>query len=335
MKYVLIGYYGYGNCGDSASLFKVKKLILSLDSNASFKVFHPFKSVDSSLVHRWSIVEVLKAFFWSDKIVFGGGSIFQNVTSAMSLYYYLFFILLGKLFKKKIILLSQGIGPVLGTFNQFLITFCLRFIDKISVRDDYSFSMFKLNTDKHILLSSDITLFNEKKVFQALVQDTSVGFAFKSSDIEHDILDNFNQYINSKFDLVNYYAFFPEQDIEVYNSIGIAASTVVQVSNLFNQDNIPLVKVMIVMRYHAAIWCALKGIPFVVLSSDPKLDSIAKRLEQEYVSIEDESFGHDMIIDKFNKVFDNFDGYQTKLLNNTDELIQLAEKHKELFYETI
>ena len=92
---------------------------------------------------------------------------------------------------------------------------------------------------------------------------------------------------------------------------------------------------MIVMRYHAAIWCALKGIPFVVLSSDPKLDSIAKRLEQEYVSIEDESFGHDMIIDKFNKVFDNFDGYQTKLLNNTDELIQLAEKHKELFYETI
>ena len=53
MKYVLVGYYGFGNCGDSASLYKVKKLILSLDHNAQFKVFYPKKSSCKTFINRW------------------------------------------------------------------------------------------------------------------------------------------------------------------------------------------------------------------------------------------------------------------------------------------
>ena len=335
MKYVLVGYYGFGNCGDSASLYKVKKLILSLDHNAQFKVFYPKKSSCKTFINRWSFFDIIKSFLWSDKIVFGGGSILQNTTSSLSLYYYLILILLGKLCKKKVVLLGQGIGPVAGTIDYALMSFCLKFVDKLSARDNYSFTIFKLNIKKSIVLSSDITLFNEKKILTSQVQDMSVGFALKPSFLDVTLLDQLHLHIKKTVDNSVYYTFFPEQDKQIYNDLGIVGSAQIQVKNLFNQDNLPKVKIMVVMRYHAAIWCALNGIPFLALATDPKLDSIAKSLEQEYVSLYD-VFDDDIVLKRqFDVLVANFDDYQAKLIQNIDQLIDLSEKHKELFYETV
>ncbi len=334
MNYFLIGYYGFGNSGDTASLFKVKKLILSIDTNADFKELHSSNINQQHLVYRWSFISIFKAIFWSDKIVFGGGSLLQNTTSSLSLYYYLSLILLCRMFGKPVIFLSQGIGPILGLFDQFLVTVFLKLVNKLSVRDQFSYSLFKLNVKQQIVLGSDITLFNEKKVFKPEVKDFSVGFALKPSHINDLFLRQIfiaSQYVSTK----QYcFAFFPKQDVGIYNMLGIAGSSVYQVTNLFNQANLPKPQIMVVMRYHAAIWAALNGIPFLAISTDPKLDSISKSLGQESYTIDNNEFNLNLFNTKLNHIFELFDDYQDKLVYNVEELIKLTENHKELFYET-
>jgi polysaccharide pyruvyl transferase WcaK-like protein len=169
-------------------------------------------------------------------------------------------------------------------------------------------------------------------VFKNDIDQLHIGLALKPDWVESSLLQQLYHVIQKQSEKMIYYAFFPSQDMAVYNQLGVVGSHVHVVQNLFYKDQLPKVKLMIVMRYHAAVWCALNGIPFIALSKDPKLDSISKSLGQEcflcYDSVAVASFNT-----LFNKVLLRLDHYTDIVVDKAKELIKQSEKHQELLHE--
>lgn len=140
-KVLISGYVGFSNFGDDAMLSVLVKHLkekgceitaLSSDVKATKEQFK------INALYYKSPASILKGILFSDIVISGGGNLIQNETSTMSLLYYLFIILLSKLFFKKVILFSQGIGPVRGFFQTLLSKLILKTADMITVRDVYS-----------------------------------------------------------------------------------------------------------------------------------------------------------------------------------------------------
>lgn len=140
-KVLISGYIGFSNFGDDALLsvlvnhLKEKKCnITALSSNPKL-TSETFKI--NSLYYK-KLSSILKGIRNSDIVISGGGNLLQNETSNLSLYYYLFIIFMSKLFGKKVVLFSQGIGPIKGFLPKLLTKLILKSADEIIVRDIYS-----------------------------------------------------------------------------------------------------------------------------------------------------------------------------------------------------
>ena len=141
-KIVLSGYFGFDNLGDEAILYSMVKgigaipdvEIVALSSNpektaAKFNI----KAVD-----RMKMSAVLREIRNCDLFISGGGSLLQDVTSKRSLIYYLTLLKIAKFFKKKVMIYSQGIGPVNDAKNRAHLTKVFKKLDEINVRDNES-----------------------------------------------------------------------------------------------------------------------------------------------------------------------------------------------------
>lgn len=147
MKALLVGYYGAGNLGDEILLAACLKFLSECTSVSSVCVLsenpektseqfserffkREFKALNKFLIH-----DLLLGISECDSVIFGGGSIFQSVTSFKSLFYYSCVLLWAKLLRKKIILLSQGIGPFKHIFSEYLAKMCFRSANFVGLRE--------------------------------------------------------------------------------------------------------------------------------------------------------------------------------------------------------
>ena len=140
-KVLISGYIGFSNFGDDALLSVLinhlkdnKHSITALSSNPDLTR----KEFGINAVKYKSIFDILKSILACDILISGGGNLFQNETSTRSLLYYAFIIFLAKFFFKKVVIYSQGIGPIDGFFPTFLTKNALKLADIITVRDVYS-----------------------------------------------------------------------------------------------------------------------------------------------------------------------------------------------------
>jgi len=134
MKKVLIsGYIGFNNFGDEAIFYTLcthlKMLNCTVEALSASNIYdiqtYPYKNP----------IKIIKAILNCDVLISGGGSLLQNKTSNFSLIYYLFIILIAKLFFKKVIIFAQGIEKINGKFYEFITKNVLKICDFISVRD--------------------------------------------------------------------------------------------------------------------------------------------------------------------------------------------------------
>lgn len=113
---VLAGYYGFENLGDELllevslgwlrGLGAVEPWVLSADPCGT-RERHGVRAIQ-----RWNPWAVAAALRGAGALVFGGGGIFQDATSARSLRYYLGLVRLAGLLRVPVILLGQGFGPL-------------------------------------------------------------------------------------------------------------------------------------------------------------------------------------------------------------------------------
>ena len=138
-KIAISGYYGFDNFGDEAVL----EVLLSEIKDFDVTVFssNPSRTSETYVVksvYSFDVFKLIKTLFSGDILISGGGSLLQDVSSAKSLIYYLFVIYTALLFRKKVIMFAQGIGPIQNGLLKNLTFFALKKSDYVSVRDEVS-----------------------------------------------------------------------------------------------------------------------------------------------------------------------------------------------------
>lgn len=137
IRAVLSGYYGKGNAGDEALL---ASLLQMLPENVVPLVLsgNPVETRDRYGVEtcgRMATIPVLQAIRQSDIFIWGGGSLIQDATSAISPIYYSGLMGLAQQFGLKTIAWAQGIGPLQRNFTRQLAHRTFAGCTAVSVRD--------------------------------------------------------------------------------------------------------------------------------------------------------------------------------------------------------
>ena len=140
---VIGGYFGCGNLGDDAILqafieytrqhypdMRVWALTKKPKRNS--------RQLGVRCLHRKNPFSIATAFFKADAFLCGGGSLLQNLTGNLSLYYYLCMLRFAVLCKTTPILYAAGIGPLQGKRAQHLTQKALSRSSYISLRDSES-----------------------------------------------------------------------------------------------------------------------------------------------------------------------------------------------------
>jgi polysaccharide pyruvyl transferase CsaB len=100
-------------------------------------------------VGKYHLIDICFAISHADILIGGGGSLFQDCTSIRSLIYYSTVVLLAKMFKLRILMYGQGIGPLHSLIGRLIAGRILSMADLITVRDRLSIiSLAELNVRK-------------------------------------------------------------------------------------------------------------------------------------------------------------------------------------------
>ncbi len=140
MQVVLCGYYGYGNGGDEALLATLLQFLpkgcspVVLSGNpADTQELHGVMVCDrNNLFAVFNLLRNSQAFIW------GGGSLIQDSTSALSPWYYCGLMITARLLGLKTIAWAQGIGPLQRPQTQWIAKQAFQGCFAISVRDSGS-----------------------------------------------------------------------------------------------------------------------------------------------------------------------------------------------------
>ena len=137
MRAVLCGYYGKGNGGDEALLATLLQMLpadvtpLVLSGNPpQTRARYGVETCD-----RMAPLSVLQAIRQSDVLIWGGGSLIQDATSAASPLYYAGLMALAQQRKLKTIAWAQGIGPLKRPLTRWLARQTFTGCSVVSVRD--------------------------------------------------------------------------------------------------------------------------------------------------------------------------------------------------------
>ncbi|MFQ6539879.1 MULTISPECIES: polysaccharide pyruvyl transferase CsaB [Aphanothece] len=134
---LLVGYYGEHNLGDDALL---EVLLASLPARCRPTVTARDQALlqrryGVACVDRTSLGAVLAAVGPSDAVIFGGGSLFQDSTSLLSLVYYAALVVVARAQGKPVLLWGQGLGPLRRGASRWLMRGVLPLVSAMSWRD--------------------------------------------------------------------------------------------------------------------------------------------------------------------------------------------------------
>lgn len=299
-KILISGYYGFSNAGDEAMLTAIVTSLKEQDPQVELTVISGHPEITARLhpvkaIHRFDLLGICRAMAGTDLLLSGGGSLLQNVTSRLSLYYYLSIIALGALLGKKIMLFAQGIGPIQGKFSRWLTRLVCQKADLITVRDDGSLDDLKamgFGPEKIRVTSDAVFSLPEGRkeegirLLEKLGVDRSrplVGFALRHWKGEERFIREFARAADVlKRQYQAQILFLPLQfpaDAELSAQVETAMEDSRDVFILDQkcsaqeyQDLICNLHLLVGMRLHALVFAAINDVPFMAISYDPKVD---------------------------------------------------------------
>ena len=299
----IIGYYGSHNAGDIWLNQKIKQWITQKFPTHTSIVEHTCQD-------KFATFSKIKQ---SDIVVFGGGSLFQDIGSLKSVTYYLSLILWANFHKKPVYLISHGIGPIRRKLTKLLLKFALKKCH-ITLRDEASYDQLEtLNIiPKSLAVTADLAYFNQSISPSDPPQTPLLLFSIKPSSVTQQLSEAVTELTG--------------QNIQVQGLIAdTKEDTQVSIMTLQNtrywtlQDHLDIentslnAHLLITMRYHAAVWASLKGIPFIALSDDPKLIELTKELKQIRIPLS--TLESTELIATIKTLLKNRQNFQNKLLH--------------------
>lgn len=351
---VIAGYYGYQNSGDDAILHSICNDIKELQEDVTITVLsnqpdltireYPVKSVN-----RFSFGQVRQAIKQCDILLMGGGSLIQDITSTRSLYYYLTILWMAKLFRKKIILYGNGIGPITKWYNKPVCRVTLNKVDIITLREHFSLDVLKqLKIIKPIIEVTADPVFNLKihedmdlqdmLEMERIPQDQKlVGVMFRSWSHEESYTKKMAKICDRLIEEYNYHiVFIPLKhptDIIVSNEIAKKMhhkATIIE--HRYHEEKLIMfiskLHLVLSMRLHGIIYSALYKVPMIGFNYDPKVAYYANELKIPIVNdmlhiYEDEIMGY------INEIEENYEQHQKVLEEQLIRLKKEAFKNRE------
>ena len=357
-RVLISGYYGFNNIGDESIL---RTVLLNLrenfdDLDITILSHNPQDTTEKYGVHaveRMSLPKVLKAIRNCDLLIFGGGSLLQDVTSNSSIFYYLFVIRMALLFNKKVLLYSQGVGPIRSTFNRRLTARYLKKVDEIAVRDEASA---KLLTDigvpgEKIAVTADPVMRirradpeEGKEIFRSIGLERQegrpiVGWAIKSSDLSSPFLEEIARsirWLDETYQVDSVLIpFHYEQDAAVVNKIADRLDGKVYcIREKYLSDEILSIignlDCLVGVRLHSLIFAAIMDVPSIGISYDPKVDAFMDSIGRRCISGTE-----DFSLEKFREAYDETMEHRGEILQTTAEKTAVLKARLEAYDERI
>lgn len=296
-KNVLIsGYYGFDNFGDEAILGVLTKKLKELNVDIRVLSNKPGRTAtlyDVKATLFFCLIQVIIRISKCDILISGGGSLLQDVTSLKSLLYYLWVINMALLFKKKVIIFAQGIGPINNKFGALLTKKTLQRCTLVTVRDRKSrLLLHKWGVQADLVCDP---LFDTK--VEPAQPNNKVGVQLRSfKTLKENLLLKLAQQINKDFSdkEIEIYSFQDSLDLAVcerFNDILKSINPQIKTKLIYNQtsngvlDKISKLDYMIAMRFHANLIALKYGIKTLAICYDIKVEKLAEDAEIPYVSM--------------------------------------------------
>jgi len=320
-RVLCIGYHGFFNAGDDWLLSQTQFL---------FKKHNPSIQIDCLSPYRFNIPWL----FSYDAFVYAGGSLLQDSTSYKSFYFYLVFLFFAILLRKPVLFLGQGLGPIRHPFHRFLCRFFIKYAKvQGTLRAEESLGYLK-GISHHLIVANDLAFYPSGITLNpsvsldgfmkgSVTNKTCMGLNLRPWPFDANPVLQVIKKANLHWEGISlscedaflYRTFqFPDAVIDLRPGL-----------TLIQGKGVGL-KGMLVMRYHAAVWAAIQGIPFLMLAYDPKCEALARRLGQPFLSV---SF-LDSFQEKFTDFLSQLSSYQEILQSKLKE-----EAAKSFLHETV
>lgn len=307
MIIALSGYYGFDNAGDEALLAAITSSIGDLAPGVEFIVLsgdpeNTFKSHGIPAVYYKSPWQVMKALKKCDLLISGGGSIFQDITSALSLPYYISVVALAKLMGKPVMFYAQGVGPIRRPISRSLMRLVANRVDLISLRDQDSARLLqeigvvrppvRLTADPVLALqpdNSDLQAMIHYLATNDLALKPIICVSVRSwpalEGYQPELAQALDQLVQCGYNILFVPMAWPE-DISESNRIMsyMKEKSFIIDRKLGSQELLALISrstMLIGMRLHALIFAASQGVLFAGISYDPKVEAFLASYSME------------------------------------------------------
>ena len=356
---LISGYYGFKNSGDDALLSAIIEDISRYKESPNIVVLSKNPQETQRLyrvkaINRINVWQIHRHMKKADLLISGGGTLMQDGTSTKSLWYYLEIIKHAIRNNVKVMLYSNGIGPLnhTGSIEQTRET--LNKVNLITLRDDASARILK-----------DIGVTEPKTIVTA---DPALGLEPEPEEVGRKILDSIGvpkgerlmgvsvrrwgencrdfekilaaacDYAYEKYGL--HTVFVPmqlERDLVISQSI---ARKMKAPSSVLNRrcgvgevmSVIGCMDLCIGMRLHSLIYAAVAAVPLIGLVYDPKISSFMNYTRQRlYAGVEDVSA--QKLGEIIDKCMTEYDGIKAELQQNRELLRDKARLNAKLAVE--
>ncbi len=344
MRAVLCGYYGKGNGGDEALLATLLQMLPSqvtpivLSGNpAETERRYGVEAYD-----RMSLPAILQALRDADAFIWGGGSLMQDITGAISPLYYGGLMGLAQRMGLKTIAWAQGIGPLQRNWVQWLTRQVFARCTAISVRDIASAKQLTAWGIPFTLAPDPVWALQAKSVPGLWdLPAPRIAVALRS----HRYLTPERLHILTTA-LVNFQTatqtcmlllpFQPAQDLAIAETIQAQLPGPSQILKLTDPQQLKGifhgVEMTIAMRLHALIMAAASECRCFGLSYDPKVTYLMQELNLPGVSLEDLPLDSASLCQRWLEQYANGDSLSNV---QVQALVDRAQTHQELLYTVL
>ncbi|MCS7065384.1 MAG: polysaccharide pyruvyl transferase CsaB [Fimbriimonadales bacterium] len=298
---LIVGYYGYRNWGDEASLAVLVEGLQGLRV-AALSGDPPFthQTYGIEAVPRTAWRQVRQAIRRSDALILGGGSLLQDATSLRSLLYYLLLIRWGLQAHGRVLLVGQGMGPFHRAISRYLVRQTLNRVPFLSVRDEQSAALLRqIGVHTPIRIDADLTwtLQAHPAHFALPTGKPCVGLAprpWRTLPVHEVFIALCRRQIEAGWLPV----LIPMQETQD-RPLCEAIADAVQVQGAMRPPIAPppehpaqllglmsQLKAMVSMRLHVAIFAAGQGVPLLCLAYDPKVNALAQQIGAPTIPLE-------------------------------------------------
>lgn len=297
MRFLLSGYYGFGNLGDEALARIIVGELKRRHPDATIDVLSATPGMTAQQLGvestpRASISALREAVARADVVISGGGGLLQNSTSTRSLLYYAGVLQAAARAKRKSMIFAQSIGPLDFVGKTIVRRWC-KGASRATVRDERSAKLLSslLPATPVEQTADPVFLFGEPdpaaaQEFEALKTDGNplVVVCVRKSPGLNDgaaviarAIDTFSREYGAHVALL---PLGGAQDAEVSTLVirkCKSSPTLVPVSDLGRAAAmISRAHAVIGMRLHAVIFAIRFGVPFLAIPYDPKVSSLCE-----------------------------------------------------------